>query len=344
MGHEGPIRIGMIGYGRAVVQQHGPELEPLRDKFQVVAVCARNSERQALARDRYHCATYGDYGNLLKDPNVELVDITTPSVDHTPMAIAALDAGKHVYLEKPVSTSYHEAQALQAASNRYPGKLLVRHNRRFFGDFVRVKEIIDSGQIGEVFLIRVRCMKYDVRDDWQTLKERGGGILLNVGPHFIDHCLAFLGWKYESLWAGSNLIAARGDAEDHAKVIFRGNSGLVVDLEMSGAAAFDEVSYSAYGKHGAVACDGKTIRVKYYDPGKVACRPARAGSPDANAPFGSGIAIPWIEETIPVGPPQRDLWDEIYKSIREGGEFPITVEQAVLGMKVIEDVKSMTKN
>jgi scyllo-inositol 2-dehydrogenase (NADP+) len=193
-----------------------------------------------------------------------------------------------------------------------------------------------------VFLIRVRCLKFDLRDDWQTLKERGGGILLNVGPHFIDQCLEFLGWKYASLWADLKLVAATGDAEDHAKIIFRGEGGLIVDLEISGGAALDEVSFAAYGKHGALACDGKTIHVKYYDPQKVVSRAARDTSPDVDAPFGSGITIPWIEEAIPLHPPQREIWNEVYKAIREGGEFPITVEQAVRVMKVIDEVKGMT--
>jgi predicted dehydrogenase len=342
MAHEGPIRVGVIGYGRATVQQHALELEAVKDKFQIVAVSVRSKERQELARAKYHCAIYGDYWDLLKDPNVELVDITTPSVDHAPMAIAALDAGKHVFLEKPITVSYLEAEELEAAAKRSPGKLLIRHNRRFFSDFAQVKEIIDSGLLGEVFLIRVRCLTYDLRDDWQTLKDCGGGMLLNVGSHFIDHCLEFLGWKYASLWADAKLVAARGDAEDHAKIIFRGESGLVVDLEISGGAAFDEVSYAAYGKHGALACDGKTIRVKYYDPRKVVPRTARRGSPDINAPFGSGITIPWIEETIPVRPPQREIWNEVYKALREGREFPITVEQAVRIMRVIDEVKGMT--
>lgn len=342
MGHEGPIRMGVIGYGRAAVQQHARELEALKDKFHIVALSVRSKERQELARAKYHCAIYGDYRDLLKDANVELVDITTPSADHAPMAIAALDVGKHVFLEKPIGVSYVEAEALQAAAKRSQGKLLVRHNRRFFSDFVQVKEIIDSGVLGEVFLIRVRCLKYDLRDDWQTLKERGGGMLLNVGPHFIDHCMEFLGGKYESLWADVKLVAARGDAEDHAKIIFRGEGGLVVDLEISGGAALDEVSYAAYGKHGALACDGKIIRVKYYDPRKVVPRAARPGSPDMNAPFGSGMTIPWIEETIPVRPPQRAIWNEVYRALREGGEFPITVEQAVRVMKVIDEVKSMS--
>ncbi|MGO8735985.1 MAG: Gfo/Idh/MocA family protein [Terriglobia bacterium] len=240
-----------------------------------------------------------------------------------------------------VAISYVEAEAVQQAASRSAGKLFVRHNRRFFGDFVQVKEIIDSGILGEVFLIRVRGLKYDLRNDWQTLKKCGGGLMLNMGPHFIEHCLMFLGWKYESVWANLKLVAATGDAEDHAKVIFKGDKGLVVDLEISGGSALDEVSFAAYGKHGALACDGKMIRLKYYDPRKVVSNPAHAETPGMDAPFGSGIGIPWVEEMIPVQPPAREIWNEVYKAIREGGEYPITVEQAVRVIKTICDVKSM---
>ena len=341
MGSAGPIRMGVIGYGRATVQMHAVELEGMADKFQFAAVSVRSKDRQELARAKYHCAIYSDYRDLINDPNVELVNVATRSVDHAPMAIAALEADKHVFLEKPISVSYSEARALQAAAKRSKGQLLIRHNRRFASDFVQVKEIVDSGILGEVFLIRVRFLKYDLRDDWQTLQECGGGMLLNMGPHFIDHCLEFLGWQYETQWADTRRVAATGDAEDYAKVIFKGKGGLVVDLEMSGGAAFDEVSFSAYGKLGALCCDGKSIHVKHYDPAAVATRAARASTPAIDAPFGSGISIPWVEETIALRPPQRELWGEVYKAIREGSEFPIKVDQSVQVMKVIDEMKAL---
>ena len=341
MGHTGPIKMGFIGYGRAAVQQHAKELESFSEQFRVVAVSVRSSDRQEAARATYGCAIYGDYRELLRDPEVELVDITTPSIDHAPMAIAALDADRHVFLEKPIAVSYAEAKALQEAAGRSRGKLLVRHNRRFFSDYVQMKEIIDSGRLGNVFLIRMRCLKFDLRDDWQTLKARGGGLLLNMGPHFIDHCLGFLGWKYTSLWADLKLVAATGDAEDHIKIIFKGGGNLLIDLELSGGAAFDEVSIWAYGKHGAAACDGKTIRLKYYDPAKVTSRVASGATANPNAPFGSSTAIPWVEKTVPVRPPQRYIWNDVFRAIREGAEYPITVEQSVQVMKVIDEAKAV---
>lgn len=340
MGDKSAIKMGFVGYGRAAVQQHAKEIEGLEDKFKVVAVSVRSGDRQEAARERYHCAVYRDYRDLLRDPTVELVDITTPSVDHTPMAIAALEAGKHVFLEKPVSVNYAEAQSLQAVAERSAGKLLVRHNRRFFGDFVQVKQMIDSGRLGKVFQINLRFSRFDLRNDWQTMKAWGGGIVLNAGPHFIDQCLAFLGWKYESVWADFKRVTATGDAEDHAKIVFKGADGLLVDLEMSGSEAFDGVWLAAYGNCGAAVCDGKTIQLKYYDPQKVTPLPAHAVTADPNASFGSGITIPWVDETVPVGPPQKNIWDEVYKAIREGAEYPITVEQAVLGIKVIDDANA----
>lgn len=340
-GETDPIRVGLVGYGRAAVQLHVPVLCGVMGRFQVVAVCVRSSERQEMARTRHRCAVYSDFHDLLANPDVELVDITTPSIDHTRMAIAALQAGKHVFLEKPIAVSFAEAERLQSAAKLSRAMVLVGHNRRFFADFNHVKEIIDSGRLGEVYLIRVRSLKYDLRDDWQALKSHGGGILLNVGPHFVDHCLDLLGWKYQSLWASTALVAAGGDAEDHAKIVFEGEQGLVVDLEISGGAAMDEVSFAAYGRHGSVACDGKAIRVKRYDPSAVTPRAASSASPDPEAPFGSGITIPWFEETIPVGRQKTNVWEEVYKTLREGTDYPITVEQAVLGLRVIDEVKRM---
>jgi len=102
------------------------------------------------------------------------VNVATPSSDHAAMAIAALDAGKNVVLEKPIAISYVEAEAVQQAASRAAGKLFVRHNRRFFGDFVQVKEVIDSGSWRSVF-DPGPSLKYDFRNDWQTLKACGAG-------------------------------------------------------------------------------------------------------------------------------------------------------------------------
>src|ERR1700683_4405749 len=79
MGSAAPVKVGMVGYGRAAVQQHAPEMEAVKDKFAVVAVCVRNPARQAAAQAKYGCAIYGSYREFLGDPDVELVNISTPS-------------------------------------------------------------------------------------------------------------------------------------------------------------------------------------------------------------------------------------------------------------------------
>ena len=105
--------------------------------------------------------------------------------------------------------NWEQAKALRALSATSRGNLYIRHNRRFEPGFQHVREIIDSGLLGEVFEIKLRRVGYSRRDDWQTIMEFGGGQLLNWGPHIVDHSLRLLGAPLKSLWSDLKQTARR---------------------------------------------------------------------------------------------------------------------------------------
>jgi predicted dehydrogenase len=194
-----PIRIGLAGLGRAGWGMHCEELQAFEDKFQIVAVCDPIEERRANAAERYGCAVYEHIEDLIADPKVELVDIATRSCDHYTHVKMALEAGKDVFDEKPMTVNYAEAKALQELAETSAGNLYIRHNRRFEPAFQHIREIIASGLLGEVYEVKLRRVHYGRRDDWQTLREFGGGQLLNWGPHIVDHSLRLLGAPVKSV-------------------------------------------------------------------------------------------------------------------------------------------------
>ncbi len=296
--------------------------------------------------ERYGCAVYARLEDLLADPNVELVNIATRSIDHFAHAKMALEAGKHVFDEKPMCVHSAQAQELQALSARSKGNLYIRHNRRFEPAFQHIREILASGILGEVFEIKLRRVNYSRRDDWQTLKAFGGGQLLNWGPHIIDHSLRLLGAPLQSLWSDLKQIAAAGDAEDHLKLVFTGENGRVVDMEISGGAARGEPEYLIWGTKGALSCDGGSIKLRYLDPAvPLAPRVADPGTPGAT--FGNPEMLTWVEETMPVSPQLPVnmgfyIWNCLYRSIRLGAPFPITLEEALQVVDVITRAKAGT--
>ena len=335
-----PIKVGVAGLGRIGMSVHRDCLKARPDKFTVVAACDLIESRRDAYADLFGCKTYADYYEMIRDPEIEVVDIATRSCDHYAHAKAALLAGKSVLVEKPFCRTYAEACELVDLGSQPAGPhIYVRHNRRFEPAFLHAREIIASGILGKVYEIKLARHGYQRRDDWQTLTSEGGGQLNNWGPHLIDHALQFLDYKVRDVWSDLKLTAAVGDAEDHLKIVFRGESGLLVDVEISGGVAIPAPVYAVYGTKGAmISNDEKTFILKYLDPKlKLKPRKAKKGTPLG---FSSNNDLRWIEKEIPVKAPNglvmASVWDFMYDEIRLGKKSPITVAQAAEVVKYTE--------
>lgn len=344
MAKTNPIRLGIIGLGRAGWNMHCRELEGREKKFRIVAGCDPIKPRRDLLAEKYGAKVYKTADELIRDPDVEMVDVANRQEDHVPDALKALKAGKYVFLEKPIAVSYKEALKLKAAKNKR--KLFIRHNRRFESAFQHIREIIASGVLGDVYEIKLRRNSFQRRDDWQTLKKCSGGQLLNWGPHLVDHGLQFLESPLAELWSHLKCVAAAGDAEDHLKIIMVGKTGRLVDIEISGGAALSEPVYIVLGSKGALTSDDQSIHLKYLDPKKkLKPRKSKVGTPPTGG-FGSTDDLRWIEKDIKVNPQARckmdDIWDHLYAAVREKKTFPITLGQSLEVMRVISEVKKDT--
>jgi len=337
-----PIRLGIAGLGRAGWGMHCPELDGKEGKFAIVAGCDTLAPKRERFAAKYGCKVYSRIEDMLADPNVEMVSIATRSPDHFAHASMALKADKHVFDEKPMTVSYDQARKLQALAAKSKGKLNVRHNRRFEPGFLHIREIIKSGILGNVYEVNLARVGYARRDDWQTLLACGGGQLLNWGPHIVDHALQFLESPVAGMWSELKKIAAVGDAEDHLKIVLKGENGRVVDLEISGGSAAGKPEYIVLGTKGALTSSGNSTNLRYLDPkAKLPRRKAIAGDPGEN--FGNPESLPWVQETLAVSPAKSyDIWDELYKAVRLGKKFPITLDEAVAVMKVISAAKKGT--
>ena len=176
----GKIRVGIWGLGRAGNGMHIHELGLYPDMFEIVAGCDWDpARREAAAKKLPGRPVYEKGEELLKDPNVELVSVATRSPDHVKHAIQAVEAGKMVMVEKPMACRIEDALELQKVADANPGRVFVRHNRRFEAAFSHIREIIRSGKLGHIFEIKLCRHNYQWRADWQTILDCGGGQLLN---------------------------------------------------------------------------------------------------------------------------------------------------------------------
>lgn len=132
---------------------------------------------------------------LLADPEIELVTIAIPNNVHEEVGIAALEAGKNVLMEKPVTLSLESLERLIACAKKNGVHFTVHQNRRFDVDFLAMKKIHDSGEIGEIIDIESRIHgSRGIPSDWRGKKKFGGGMLFDWGVHLIDQVLNVIGW------------------------------------------------------------------------------------------------------------------------------------------------------
>ncbi len=346
------IKVGIWGLGRAGINMHSTELQKYPEMYEIHSGMDREAERNKIFAEKTGAKTYDNEDDLLNDPDVDMISIATRSPDHVAHCERALAAGKYVFLEKPIAITYADGLKLIELDKKYPGKLYLRHNRRFEAPFNHIQEIIASGILGEVYEIKLCRHSFQRRSDWQTIIECGGGQLNNWGPHIVDHALQFLNYKVKEMWSDLKKIAAVGNAEDHLKIVFKGEDGRVVDLEISGGAALPQNEYTIFGTRGALTCSGNDIKLRYVDPKQVFQQiEAYPGNPPLGGGFSNGYAdleaIRWVEEEIKVNPSVPTdtyyIWPAMYKSIKEGTKFPVSIEEGVAVVKVIEDVKKNTE-
>ena len=344
---EKKIKVGLVGIGRAGWGMHSKEIEKYSDLYELVAAMDPEAARLDEMKKRFEgCKTYQDFDQFLKDKNVELVVIANRSPEHTPYALKALQAGKYVFVEKPIALSYDEAKQLLAASKKYPGKLFCRHNRRFESAFNHVKEIIDSGILGDVFLIKRRIHSFQRREDWQTIIDCGGGQLNNWGPHIIDQGVQFLDCKVKEVWSDLKKVNALGDAEDHVKIVLKGESGRVYDMEISAGVLFREPVYTVYGTKGnlILETEGAKIQLKLLAAKQNYKHVISSRiSPPITGAFGEPETLKFEERSFDVNPDWVvDIWS-IYKflfnAIRKGEKFPVRIEEAVEVVRITQIVK-----
>lgn len=195
------ITWGIIGCGIVTEKKSGPAFNKVPDS-KLIAVMRRDAEKAADYARRHNVPKwYADAQQLIDDPEINSIYIATPPSSHIDYALAVLKAGKNVYIEKPVTLNAEEAIAIAEAAKKNNGKVAIAHYRRAQPMFLYIKDLIDSGAIGDVRLAQIKM--------WQSLRPQlvtqdpdnwrinpalsGGGYFHDLSPHQLDLMLYFFG-------------------------------------------------------------------------------------------------------------------------------------------------------
>ncbi|MDR3688580.1 MAG: Gfo/Idh/MocA family oxidoreductase [Fimbriimonas sp.] len=251
----GTIRAAVLGYGGAfsMGKYHGEMMN--KAGMQTVAACDLDPARMVTAElDFPGIRTYTDPEKLYADPDVDLIVVILPHNLHAPAAIKAAQNGKHVVVEKPMCISVAEADAMIEAAKANNVMLSIFHNRRWDGDFMTIRELIETGMIGNVFHIEA-AMGHMGRpgDWWRSDKKISGGALFDWGAHIIDWTLHYLpkpvigvdGFYQKLRWFDHS-------NEDHTELIMRFEGGARASVEISSLAAAGKARWRILGTKGAI--------------------------------------------------------------------------------------------
>ena len=334
------IKVGIVGLGRAGIGMHSSEVAEYPDRFAIAAACDHAKERLENLPDRFKGAKlYTDYGEMLKDDNVELISIATRHPEHVPMALQALEAGKYVNIDKPYALNNREMAMLAEADKKYPGKLFLRHNRRFEAPFQKAMKLIATGVLGEINTVKLyRSVGYCRRNDWMTMTEFGGGLFTNWGPHIIDQALQYLDSPVVDLWANIRSVISIGDGDDHIKLLLKAANGRVADIEISGAHTLPGRELEVQGSRGTLIypVDGR-IKMRYVDP-EIEFKPLKPHPENPPMKYGNfDETLTFIEQFVEIPPvPMSEIWKHIYDAIVNNVPYPITSENGIAVTDIME--------
>jgi myo-inositol 2-dehydrogenase/D-chiro-inositol 1-dehydrogenase len=190
-----PLRVGIAGLGR-LGKRHAEQLARHTPGARLVAACSPVAEELDWARETLGVPRlYADYAELLADPEIDAVVLVTPTTLHADQTSAALRAGKHVFVEKPLSLDVATCEAVEAVAREYPDQVaMVGFVRRFDPSYARAKAAIDAGQLGRPFLVRSQtCDQNDPAGFFVRFAPSSGGIFMDCSVHDIDLARWMLG-------------------------------------------------------------------------------------------------------------------------------------------------------
>ena len=275
MAAEQIFRFGIVGCG-TIGPTHAGAIQQIANARLVAASDVVWERAQEAARKFHAPHAYATAQALIADPDVDIVCVCTPSGTHADIAVAALHAGKHVIIEKPVEVSLEACDRIIAAEEETGKKVTVISQHRFDAATAVVKEAIDSGKLGRIVLADAsvkwwRTQAYYDSGDWRgTWALDGGGALMNQGVHTVD-LLQWLTGGVASLYALTRTAAhERIEVEDVAVAALTFTNGAVGTLTAT-TAAFEgfPVRIDIYGTEGSAVIEGDRLKTMTFKTGET---------------------------------------------------------------------------
>ena len=326
------LKVGLIGYGYAGATFHAPVIEHCGCATLTAIATSQAGRAQA---DWPRAAIVPGVDALVARDDVDCVVIATPNDTHFALARRALEAGKHVVVDKPVALNAGDARTLADLACERGLVFAPFHNRRWDGDFMTVRALLESGRLGRVthFESHFDRFRPTVAQRWREQAARGGGLLFDLGPHLIDQALALFGVPL-TVSATVKALRDRASAADYMHLQL-GYADKQVILHASALAALEPPRLLVHGTRGSYVKTGLDVQ-----EGQL-----KAGLRPGDTHFGCNP--PGLLREVDVDHDMHepfatrdgayaDYYRLLAASILDGTPFPVTAQEGVDVMTVID--------
>ncbi len=269
------LRVGIVGVGWGALV-HVPAFRAV-DGFEVRAICSRRPERVAEAAERFGISeTSTDWREFVRRDDLDLISVTTPVTLHRDVAVAAIEAGKHVLCEKPQALSGPDAREILDAAEKAGVVAATCFELRWTPERLAIWDLVRAGRLGEPFFLRItQSGSYwhpsrGPQSEWMYKRDEGGGYLNGLQSHDIDFVCTLLGEPSAVAAEVKTTVTRRTgpggreievDADDTATLLLRMQSGATVVLSSSVVGLHaSSTRFEAFGSEGTIISDGDQIR------------------------------------------------------------------------------------
>ncbi len=327
------IRVGLIGYGYASKTFHAPLIAGTPG---MALAAVSSSDATKVHADWPTVPVVSEPKHLFNDPNIDLIVIPTPNDTHFPLAKAALEAGKHVVVDKPFTVTLSQARELDALAKSLGRLLSVFHNRRWDSDFLTVKALLSEGTLGEITFFESHFDRFrpQVRNRWREQAGPGSGIWYDLAPHLLDQAVNLFGLPV-SMTVDLAQLRPGAQTTDYFHAILSYPQRRIV-LHGTMVAAAESARYIIHGTRGSYVKFGLDPQEDRLKNGE------RLPQEDWGYDMRDGVVTKvegetLVEETLLTSPGNYPAY---YAAVRDAlngtGENPVPASQAIQIMELIE--------
>ena len=337
-----PARVALLGYGLAGSVFHAPFIATTAG-LELAVIVTGNDTRKAQALAEHPSVTVLPTPDELwhRAGELDLVVVATPNRSHASLALAALDAGLPVVVDKPFARTAAEGQALVEVANDRGLLITVFQNRRWDGDFLTLRRLLDEGRLGSVHRLESRFERWRLQPGrgWRERGEaaEGGGLLLDLGSHLVDQALQLFG-PVREVYSELDVRRAGAEVDDDDFLALEHESGVRSHLWMSALAAERGPRFRALGNRAAFIKHGLDIQEEAL----------RAGASPTDASFGEEPRERWgwlvtdggVEEVPTLPGSYGSFYAGVAASLRDSVPPPVDARDSIAVLEVLDTARA----